>query len=139
MNEPNPPHNRQRAREKAQQKRHVEATIEARKQAWSENHLTHDPRLVAQRLPNRSIAEQNAHRIDAHREAPRDGLMWRGKPWWKVRLWPLRAAMLLLLARIIYGVVSNILARDAAAIIWMFAIPFPVAILIATFANKKVD
>lgn len=139
MSTENPPHNRQRAREKAQKKREHEAQVEARKQAWREANFSHDPSLTTQRPPDRQIAEQYAHRIDAHREAPRTGLEWRGKPWWELRLWPLRVVLLLLLTRIVYGVASNIFERDAiTAAVWVLAVPVPVHLLLMTFANKKV-
>lgn len=139
MSTENPPHNRQRTREKAQKKRELDAQVEARKQAWREANFSHDPKLTSQRQPDRQIAEQFAHRIDAHREAPRQGLEWRGKPWWELRLWPLRVILILLLLRIVYGVATNIFERDAiTAAVWVFAIPIPVHLLLMTFANKKV-
>jgi len=126
-------------REKAQQKRELDAQIEARKQAWRNANLAREPDLTMQREPDRQIADDNAHRLDPLREKPRDGLAWRGKPWWKQNLWPLRVALLAWLAWAIYGVICNIIQRDGiTAVGFVMLLPIPVYLLLATWANKKV-
>jgi hypothetical protein len=135
----NDPHNRQIAREKQQQQKARNAEIEARKQAWQEAHLSRDPKLTVHAEVDRSLATQNIHRIDPRRERPREGLSWRGAPWWEERwLLPLRIVFGALLAYVIYGIVSAIMARDGLkAVGFLMVLPAPVSLLLATWANKK--
>ncbi len=136
----NDPHQRDIAREKAQRQRELDAQIAARKQAWQQAELSRDPKLTMQASVDRQIAEQNAHRLDPHREKPRAELAWRGTPWWHDRwLWPLRLVLSAIVGYVVYGVISNIIARDGmAAVGFVMILPIPVYVLLMTWANKKV-